>query len=580
LAVANSTFIAPTSPLDKRALGKFELLCRLTAGGMSEIFLAHQKGLAGFNKLVVLKTILPDISGEEDFVRMFLDEARTTAAFSHPNIAQVYELDTDDGQLFMAMEFVQGCTLVEMARACRQAKESIPIGMTLAAVRDTALALHYAHNFTDARGRKQIVIHRDVAEKNIMVTYEGVTKLLDFGIAKAIGKQNRTTVGMVKGTSGYMSPEQIRGEPLDARSDVFSLGVVLHECLTGLRLFHGKNPEEGMIAALRESVAPASKWNARVTPDLDAVVLKALARERDARFGSALEFARAIERATPGAIWHPEQTAELMTRHFRERRLETQRLLESSFGSDLTGEFRVKSIMAQVKASQNSRASAASSPDLGPRPTTPSVTIQATNPGLVTRVLRPMEPIPKTPAEAAPALALQTGEANSQNQDAVTNLDREMLPLPGATTQQWEPLHADDEDEVKTTPALAVPDEIRALRVRVAEMAKRQEAESVATNGVTTELVDSLDLRLSRSSVSKSPSERRMTPDDTLSLPGQTIDTAEAEEGAETVSRAFAAPRETAQGTGKRRLLFAIITLSLAALMLGLLIVYDVVQWP
>ena len=140
-----------------------------------------------------------------------------------------------------------------------------------------------------------------------MVTYEGVTKLLDFGIAKALGRSGRTSIGMVKGTSGYMSPEQIRGEPLDPRSDVFALGVVMHECLTGLRLFHGKTAEEGMMAALREDVQPPSKWNKEVGPELDAVVLKALQRDREKRFNTALEFARAIEKAAPGLIWHPEQ---------------------------------------------------------------------------------------------------------------------------------------------------------------------------------------------------------------------------------------------------------------------------------
>jgi serine/threonine protein kinase len=350
--VATSSFIAPSTALDRRQLGKYEVLCRLSTGGMSAIYLAHQTGLAGFRKLVVLKTILPDIEGEEDFVGMFLEEARITAVFNHPNIAQVFELDTDEGQLFMAMEFVQGCTLVEMARACRQAREAIPLGLTLASVRDTALALHYAHTFTDARGRRQIVIHRDVAEKNIMVTYEGVTKLLDFGIAKALGRSGRTSIGMVKGTSGYMSPEQIRGEPLDPRSDIFSLGVVMHECLTGLRLFHGKTAEEGMMAALREDVQPPSKWNPQVTPELDQVVLKALQRDRDKRFSTALEFARAIEKAAPGAIWHPEQIGEVVTRFFAERRAETRRLLESAeFGAENTGEVKVQNVLAKVRAS-------------------------------------------------------------------------------------------------------------------------------------------------------------------------------------------------------------------------------------
>ncbi|MGQ0504698.1 MAG: protein kinase domain-containing protein [Myxococcaceae bacterium] len=329
-----------------RKLGKYEILCRLSTGGMSVIFLAFQKGLAGFRKFVVLKQILPDIKGEEEFVRMFLDEAKITAAFNNPNIAQVFDLDIQDGELFLAMEFVPGATLVEVAKACRAISESIPTGFSLMAVRDTAMALHYAHTFTDPTGRKQTVIHRDVAEKNIMVTYEGTTKLLDFGIAKSLARLSRTTVGMVKGTSGYMSPEQILGEKLDARSDIFSLGVVLHECLTGMRLFHGKSAEEGMMAALKEPVMPPSRGNSDVTPELDAVVLKALARKREERFSTAREFARAIERAAGSLIWEPEQTSELIARLFTDRREQTRSLMASSESDvELTGEHLLRELL-------------------------------------------------------------------------------------------------------------------------------------------------------------------------------------------------------------------------------------------
>lgn len=331
--MTGSTLALSPEGVRGRQMGKYEVLCRLSTGGMAEIFLASQRGLGGFHKLVVLKTILPDIKGEEEFVRMFLDEAKVTAAFNHPHIAQVYDLDVaQNGELFLAMEFVPGATLVEVARACRQARTSIPLGFTLASVRDTALALHYAHTFTDLRGRASPIIHRDVAEKNIMVTYEGVTKLLDFGIAKSLMREGRTQVGTVKGTSGYMSPEQIMGQPLDARSDLFSLGVVLHECLTGLRLFHGKTPEACMTAVLRAEVVPPSRINPEVPPELDAVVLKSLARQREDRYATTLEFARALERAVGAHIWHPEQSGELMQRLFAERREQTRELLVSGVG--------------------------------------------------------------------------------------------------------------------------------------------------------------------------------------------------------------------------------------------------------
>lgn len=323
-----------------KRLGKYEVLCRLSTGGMSELFLAYHKGVAGFRKLVVLKQILPDIKADEEIVRMFIDEAQITAQFAHPNIAQVYDLDETDGELFLAMEFIPGATLIEVARACRDANEAIPTGFSLAAVRDTALALHYAHNFKDPAGRARQVIHRDVAEKNIMVTYDGTTKLLDFGIAKVAGRASRTAVGKVKGTSGYMSPEQIMGLDLDPRTDVFSLGVVLHECLTGMRLFYGRDAEEGMAAALNSAPQPPSRLNPQVSSALDGITLKALARERQQRFGSALEFARALEKTAGSQIWHPEQSAEFIQRHFADRREQTRKLLDGAT-FDATGELRM-----------------------------------------------------------------------------------------------------------------------------------------------------------------------------------------------------------------------------------------------
>jgi hypothetical protein len=479
--VGNNTFIAPSTPLDRRHLGKYEVLCRLSTGGMSAIYLAHQTGLAGFKKLVVLKTVLPDIGGEEDFVGMFLEEARITAVFNHPNIAQVFELDTDEGQLFMAMEFIQGCTLVELARACRQAKEAIPVGLTLAATRDTALALHYAHNFTDARGRKQIVIHRDVAEKNIMVTYEGVTKLLDFGIAKALGRSGRTSIGMVKGTSGYMSPEQIRGEPLDPRSDIFALGVVLHECLTGLRLFHGKTAEEGMMAALREEVQPPSKWNKELSPEIDAVVLKALQRDREKRFTTALEFARAIEKAAPGLLWHPEQLGEVVTKHFSDRRAETRRLLESAeFGAETTGEVRVQNVLAKVRAgATTSNANPAAEPPpprpgdtprkpslvTAPRAVMPREESEMTRPGVVPGDLK--NPPSSTTEGTAPARPKALRGPSPSAPNGVTSPAAPALARP-----QFNYDNDDDDAGDKTIPAAALPDEIRNLRAQFAAARK------------------------------------------------------------------------------------------------------------
>jgi serine/threonine protein kinase len=293
------------------------------------------------------------------------------------------------------MEFVPGATLVEVAKACRAANEPIPVGFSLEAVRDTALALHYAHTFTDPIGRPASVIHRDVAEKNIMVTYEGVTKLLDFGIAKNLARRGRTQVGMVKGTNGYMSPEQILGEPLDARSDLFSLGVVLHELLTGLRLFHAKTPEAGAGAILHGQVPPPSRSNKAIPPELDAVVLKALARKREDRYASTLEFARALERAVGPLFWHPEQSAELIQRLFAERREQARQLLLTvrSMSGEVSGVVNVAQFLPPVLAPKVA-------PEPGTVPSLPQIT-----PPLPPRASLPempaVKPPPPPPQEAA-----------------------------------------------------------------------------------------------------------------------------------------------------------------------------------
>ena len=311
---------------------------------MSEIFLAYQRGIGGFRKIVALKTILPDTRGHEDVVRMFLNEARVTAEFSHPNIVQVYDLGIDNDMLFLAMEYVQGCNVVEMVRACHSAKQSIPMGFSLAVARDTALALSYAHSFVDMRHRKRPIVHSDVAGKNIMVSYDGTTKLLDFGIAKMQDTSPQAFSGVIKGTKGYMSPEQLLGLPLDGRSDIFSLGIVIHECLTGFRLFHESSSEKKKTSILNRPIPLPSSLNPKIPSPLDSVVMKALEKNPYARFQSALEFARALENAAGEHIWRAEQVGELVSQHFSQRREQTRELIEEVQArlNDVTGQIQLE----------------------------------------------------------------------------------------------------------------------------------------------------------------------------------------------------------------------------------------------
>ena len=310
-------------------IGKYEVLTQLSVGGMAELFLCFTSGPGGFRKYVVVKRILPDVKSDEHFVKMFLDEARITAAFNHHNIGQVFDLGEEDG-MYLAMEFIAGQNLNQITSAARKQRTAMPLGFSAYVARDTCLALHYAHTFTSPTGRKLPVIHRDVAQKNVMVNYEGVTKLLDFGIAKAKGSLGRTHVGMVKGTTGYMSPEQVQGLTLDGRSDVFSVGVMLFELLTGRRLFAGETEEEEMRKILSAPIPKPRSIDANIPEALSEVVLRALARERADRFGSGKDMAKALEIALGRNLFDAERASGFMRELFHDKMAATRALLESA----------------------------------------------------------------------------------------------------------------------------------------------------------------------------------------------------------------------------------------------------------
>ena len=328
-------------------IGRYEVLTQLSVGGMAELFLGYTAGPGGFRKYVVIKKILPDARDNEQFVRMFLDEARITAAFSHPKIGQVFELGQDDKELFLAMEFIAGQNLNQVVGACARKRAVLPIGFSASVAHDLAQALHYAHIFTTPDGQSLPVIHRDVAQKNVMVTYDGVVKLLDFGIAKARGSLGRTHVGTVKGTTGYMSPEQVRGESLDGRSDVFSLGVVLFEMVTGQRLFAADTEIDEMKAILHQPIPQPHDLVPVVPEALSHVVMRALAREKSDRFGSAKEMARAMQASCSNLLFDQEQRASFMREHFDEKMKATQALLQSA-GTVVERDSQV--VQAAVKA--------------------------------------------------------------------------------------------------------------------------------------------------------------------------------------------------------------------------------------
>jgi serine/threonine-protein kinase len=267
-------------------LGRYELLHRLGAGGMGEVFLARQQGMEGFEKFVVVKTLLPNLNDNRDFVKMFFDEARIASMLCHPNIAQIYDLDEASGRYFIAMEYVHGESLRATMRAAQAVPGGIALGLKCRIIAGAAQALDYAHGARDTAGQPLDLIHRDISPGNIMIAFSGGVKLVDFGVAKANNKLARTAAGTIRGTYAYMSPEQALGSPLDRRSDVFSLGIVFHELLTGQRLFSRDTLLETIRAVVEAPIPLPSSIVRGIPKALDAIVLKALARDVADRYPS------------------------------------------------------------------------------------------------------------------------------------------------------------------------------------------------------------------------------------------------------------------------------------------------------
>jgi len=278
-----------------RRLGRFQIIGRLATGGMAEVYLALSGELPGYRTLLVVKRILPHLASNRQFIGMFLDEARLAALLDHPNVVRIIEVGHDGEEYFLAMELVQGKPLSAVLR--KATRERRPPSPALAAyvIAQAANGLGYAHALTDGDGRPLGVVHRDVSPQNVLLSFEGAVKLIDFGVARAFGRVAHTSPGGLKGKIEYMSPEQASAEEVDHRADVFALGVVLWEVLTGRRLYR-RETELATMRAILDDPIPRPSEVADVPPELDAVVMRALRKRRDARFASAHEMAQALER--------------------------------------------------------------------------------------------------------------------------------------------------------------------------------------------------------------------------------------------------------------------------------------------
>ncbi|MCC7075215.1 MAG: protein kinase [Deltaproteobacteria bacterium] len=273
--------------------GKYEKIRRIAQGGMGEVFLARQTGV--MDRLAILKSLRGDLAKERDFVEQFLDEARVAATLNHPNIVSIFDVGDWKGTYYIAMEYVQGEDLSKLWYAAAKAGVGLPFQVSVRICYEAALALDHAHRARDVRGHPLNVVHRDVSPQNIMVRGDGVVKLVDFGIAKAANKASRTQAGMVKGKLQYMSPEQVRGEALDGRSDQFSLGVVLWEMCTGRRLFKAESEVNTLHKILQAPIPKLSQHVPGFPPELEAAILRMLEREIDRRFKSLADVAAELK---------------------------------------------------------------------------------------------------------------------------------------------------------------------------------------------------------------------------------------------------------------------------------------------
>src|SRR5215813_10632814 len=260
--------------------GKYSLVARLATGGMAEIFLARLVGAAGFEKLVCIKRILPHLARDKQFVAMFLDEARIAARISHPNVCQVFELGEIEGSYFLAMEYLEGVPLACFRR--RDYYGDAPDPRLVAGIAIQACeGLHHAHQLKNTDGSVMEVVHRDISPQNLFVTVDGVVKVLDFGIAKIQDASVRTTTGAVKGTYAYMAPEQLRGERLDRRTDVFAMGIVMWETLAQKHLFRRETDFLTFQAITTDPIPHICELRPEIPPSLGEAIMTAMSRNRD-----------------------------------------------------------------------------------------------------------------------------------------------------------------------------------------------------------------------------------------------------------------------------------------------------------
>jgi eukaryotic-like serine/threonine-protein kinase len=282
-------------------LGNYELLVELASGGTATVGIAVYRGAAGFERLVVVKRVHRRLAKDPEFTAMLLDEARLASSIRHPHVVPVIDVVRDGDDVALVMDYVESVSLSQLLKSAGVAGARVPSAVVSRIVGDVLMGLHGAHEAVDIRRQPLGIVHRDMSPQNILVGVDGVGRVIDFGIAKAKSRMARTRAGIVKGKCAYMSPEQVDGQPVDRRSDVFSAGIVLWEALTGQRLFRGGDEFDEMRRVMQAPIPAPSSVAPELGDHVDAVLAHALSRPVPQRFPSALAFARELEQAIPPA---------------------------------------------------------------------------------------------------------------------------------------------------------------------------------------------------------------------------------------------------------------------------------------
>jgi len=277
-----------------KRFGRYDIVERISFGGMAEVCIGKSSGMEGFQKVLAIKRMLPSLTDDKDFVTMFIDEAKISAQLTHHNIGQIFEFGKCEDQYFIAMEYIQGLDLGTVHKHFHTDGKSMPVNVVLRVIQDACSGLNFAHHKEDMAGNPMNIVHRDISPQNLLISYDGIVKIIDFGIAKALDRATKTQGGQLKGKFSYMSPEHAEGGKVDGRADVFALGILMFETLTSQPLFQGNTAIHTLQKVIKAYVPPLKNLNPEVDEDLEAIIRKALARDPNDRYQTAEELQIAI----------------------------------------------------------------------------------------------------------------------------------------------------------------------------------------------------------------------------------------------------------------------------------------------